>query len=78
MRAEPVTPLPARRYRLVFLTLDAHAAGPLARATERLARDFPGLETSVHAAAEWSERPDSLARATGPAAWLSSVTMTTR
>ncbi len=38
MRAEPVTPLPARRYRLAFLTLDAHAAGPLARAAERLAR----------------------------------------
>ena len=63
MRADSVTPLPVRRYRLVFLTLDAHAAGPLARATERLARDFPGLETSVHAAAEWSERPESLARA---------------
>ncbi|MFW5845099.1 MAG: DUF3479 domain-containing protein, partial [Planctomycetota bacterium] len=39
------------------MTLDAHAAGPCARAAERLYSDFPGLSVSVHAAAEWGENP---------------------
>jgi magnesium chelatase subunit H len=50
-------------YRVVILTLDAHAAGPCARVAERLADDFPGLELSVHAAAEWGESPEALAEA---------------
>jgi magnesium chelatase subunit H len=44
-------------YRVVILTLDSHAAGPVLRATERLADSFPGLSLSVHAAAEWGETP---------------------
>ncbi|WOI56162.1 magnesium chelatase subunit H [Palleronia sp. LCG004] len=47
-------------YRIAIVTLDAHAAGPAARILPRLARDFPGLSISVHAAAEWSARPDAL------------------
>ena len=50
-------------YRVVIVTLDAHAAGPAARATARLADDFPGLDVSIHAAAEWAENPDAHARA---------------
>ncbi|MEM7718931.1 MAG: magnesium chelatase subunit H, partial [Pseudomonadota bacterium] len=50
-------------YRVVILTLDSHAAGPVLRASDRLHRDFPGLNVSVHAAAEWGESPDSLAAA---------------
>lgn len=50
-------------YRFVIVTLDAHAAGPAARIAPRLAKDFPGIEISVHAAAEWSENPAALARA---------------
>jgi len=50
-------------YRVTILTLDAHAAGPCARAAARLERDFPGLELSVHAAAEWGERPEALSEA---------------
>ncbi len=50
-------------YRFVVITLDAHAAGPAARIAPRLARDFPGIEVSVHAAAEWAENPAALARA---------------
>ena len=50
-------------YRFVIVTLDAHAAGPAARVAPRLARDFPGIEVSVHAAAEWAENPSALARA---------------
>ncbi|MFN4172158.1 MAG: cobaltochelatase subunit CobN [Pseudorhodobacter sp.] len=60
MRAEP-TLHPA--YEIVVITLDAHAAGPAARVTPRLARDFPGVTVSVHAAAEWAENPAALARA---------------
>ena len=53
----------ARPYRFVIVTLDAHAAGPAARVAPRLARDFPGIEVSVHASAEWAENPAALARA---------------
>ena len=50
-------------YRVVILTLDSHAAGPCARVAERMADDFPGLELSVHAAAEWGECDAALAKA---------------
>ncbi len=50
-------------YRFVIVTLDAHAAGPAARIAPRLAKDFPGIEVSVHASAEWAENPAALARA---------------
>ncbi len=50
-------------YRFVVITLDAHAAGPAARIAPRLVKDFPGIEVSVHAAAEWAENPAALARA---------------
>ncbi|QFT64979.1 magnesium chelatase subunit H [Roseivivax sp. THAF30] len=49
-----------RGYRIVIVTLDAHAAGPVERAKLRLAGDFPGLDVSVHAAAEWAENPEAL------------------
>ncbi len=50
-------------YSIVIITLDSHAAGPVARASERLAKDFPGLLVSVHAAAEWGENPETLLQA---------------
>lgn len=50
-------------YRFVIVTLDAHAAGPASRIAPRLAKDFPGIEVSVHAAAEWAENPAALAAA---------------
>ena len=50
-------------YRFVIITLDAHAAGPASRIAPRLSRDFPGIEVSVHSAAEWAEDPAALARA---------------
>ena len=49
-------------YRVVIVTLDSHAAGPAARVSERLAEEFPGLNVSVHASAEWAENPEALAR----------------
>ena len=42
-------------YRVVIVTLDAHAAGPAGRIAPGLAADFPGLTVEVHAAAEWSD-----------------------
>jgi magnesium chelatase subunit H len=50
-------------YNVVIVTLDAHAAGPVARAAPRLQRDFPGLTISVHSAAEWAENPEALCAA---------------
>ena len=47
-------------YRVAIVTLDAHAAGPAARAEARLAEVAPGLRLSVHAAAEWAEDPEAL------------------
>ncbi|MEM7710216.1 MAG: cobaltochelatase subunit CobN, partial [Pseudomonadota bacterium] len=46
-------------YRVAIVTLDAHAAGSVARVGLRLADEFPGLEVSVHAAAEWAETPEA-------------------
>ncbi|PTE12970.1 magnesium chelatase subunit H [Pseudogemmobacter blasticus] len=54
---------PDGAYRFVIVTLDAHAAGPALRIAPRLETDFPGIEISVHAAAEWSENPAALSRA---------------
>lgn len=50
-------------YRVVIVTLDSHAAGPAARVSDRLSGEFPGLNVSVHAAAEWAENPLALEEA---------------
>ena len=50
-------------FRFVIVTLDSHTAGPAIRVRNRLVADFPGLEISIHAAAEWGENPAALADA---------------
>lgn len=50
-------------YRVVIMTLDAHAAGPCQRALLRLRRDFPDVTLEVYAAAEWTENPDAFRQA---------------
>lgn len=50
-------------FHFVIVTLDSHSAGPAARVRDRLVADFPGLEISIHAAAEWGESPAALADA---------------
>ena len=50
----------SKPYRVVIVTLDAHAAGPAMRVTDRLAVDFPGLEVRVLSSAEWGECPNAL------------------
>lgn len=57
------TPVADGLYHFVIVTLDAHAAGPAQRVAGRLAKDFPEIAISVHAAAEWAENPAALARA---------------
>ena len=57
---DDVTHIP---YNVVLLTLDRHAAGPAARVSPRLARDFPGLRVKIHAAAEWEADGTALAAA---------------
>ena len=58
-RLAPERPAPVR---VVFVTLDSHLAAPVERARARLTRDLPGLELSLHAAAEWASDPASLER----------------
>ena len=55
--------LDTRAYNIAIITLDSHAAGPVARAGVKLAADYPGLNISVHAAATWAETPEALAEA---------------
>ena len=56
MRDEMTT----QTYNFVIITLDRHAAGPAARVAPMLAMDFPGLNVSIHAAAEWEKDPAAL------------------
>ena len=48
--------------RVVLVTMDTHLASACARARTALARRYPGLRLDVHAAADWGQRPDVLAR----------------
>jgi magnesium chelatase subunit H len=48
--------------RVVLVTMDSHLASAAARAQRTLARGLPGLEFSVHAAAEWNDDPAALDR----------------
>ncbi len=48
--------------RVVLVTMDSHLASAAERAHKRLVRSLPGLELSVHAAAEWEADPAALAR----------------
>ena len=49
--------------RVVIVTLDSHLASAVARARAALSKELPGLELSLHAAAEWSEDGAALERA---------------
>ncbi len=46
--------------RVVIVTLDNHLASTVERAHRKLAKDYPGLSLSLHAASEWETNPDSL------------------
>ncbi|MEM9140620.1 MAG: DUF3479 domain-containing protein, partial [Pseudomonadota bacterium] len=46
--------------RVVIVTLDSHLAAPVDNARASLKRDIPGIELSLHAAAEWASDPSAL------------------
>jgi magnesium chelatase subunit H len=48
--------------RVVVVTLDSHLASACERAQHLLLRELPGLRLSLHAAAEWGDDPEALAR----------------
>ncbi|QQP87781.1 magnesium chelatase subunit H [Skermanella sp. TT6] len=52
-------PVPVR---IVIVTLDNHLAGATERARRSVAREVPGLEVTLHAAAEWGTDPGSAER----------------
>ncbi len=48
--------------RVVIVTLDGHLAGAVERARALLVRQLPGLELSLHVAADWRSDPEALER----------------
>jgi magnesium chelatase subunit H len=47
---------------VVIVTMDSHLASATERANATLSKALPGLRLSVHAAAEWGDNPQALAR----------------
>jgi magnesium chelatase subunit H len=62
MMPRPISAAEAPPVRVVIVTLDDHLASAVDRASERLAREIPGLHVAFHAAAEWGEDGAALAR----------------
>lgn len=58
------SPADATPIRVVLVTMDSHLSGAAARAGRQLARDYPGLVLSVHAADEWGTDDAALCRCT--------------
>jgi magnesium chelatase subunit H len=48
--------------KVVLVTMDSHLASATERANRTLAKSIPGLQLSVHAAAEWGDDPTALDR----------------
>jgi magnesium chelatase subunit H len=48
--------------RMVIVTLDRHLSGVFKRATTALSRQIPGLSLTLHAATDWAEDSEALAR----------------
>jgi magnesium chelatase subunit H len=48
--------------RVVLVTMDDHLTGAVERAKRHLRKDYPGLVFSVHAAADWGQNKQALAR----------------
>ena len=48
--------------RVVLVTMDSHLASATERAHTSLVKSLPGLSLKVHAASEWGDDPQALAR----------------
>jgi len=57
---KPTSPADPTPIRVVIVTLDSHLAQPVERAAATLSAEVPGLELSLHAAADWSADPAAL------------------
>jgi magnesium chelatase subunit H len=62
--------------RVVIITLDNHLSGAVARAQEHFARSYPGVTIGFHAAADWEEKPETLAAARADIAQGNIILMT--
>jgi magnesium chelatase subunit H len=64
MTPKPTSPASAHPapLRVVVVTLDTHLAQAARLAERDLRQDMPGLSLTLHAAADWAEDPESLAR----------------
>ncbi len=60
--AAEMMPSAATPVRVVIVTLDRHLASTVERARDVLAPELPGLQLSLHAAAEWATDEEALAR----------------
>ncbi len=58
---KPTSAAEAIAVRVVIVTMDTHLASATERASAGLRREIPGLQLKVHAASEWSDRPEALA-----------------
>ena len=61
MKRKRTTPADTTPVRVVIVTLDNHLSGVVDRAAGALSRSLPGLQLSLHAAANWNADPQSLA-----------------
>ncbi|MEI2387896.1 magnesium chelatase subunit H [Breoghania sp. JC706] len=59
---KPISPDSCLPIRVVMITLDNHVAAAVEDARRLLTRDLPGLHLSMHAATDWAENPQALAR----------------
>ena len=59
----PVPTIPASQpMRVVIVTMDGHLSSATERARRTLVKQLPGLQLTVHAAAEWSDDPAAVRR----------------
>jgi magnesium chelatase subunit H len=59
---KPISAADPTPVRFVIVTMDSHLAGATERARRALVRDIPGLSLAVHAAGDWEDDPQALAR----------------
>ena len=62
MTPSRISPADRTPVNVVIVTMDTHLSSAAERAMATLRRDLPGLTLRVHAASEWSTRPEALAR----------------
>jgi magnesium chelatase subunit H len=59
---KPTTAADRTKIRFVIVTMDSHLSSATARAALRLAKDYPALSLTIHAADEWGSDPTALQR----------------